>query len=134
MSPSGPVGSNPTPAAPLLGGHFGARLGHLLAPRRRASLDPPPLALHMIDGMVAPDELRGLMRHWPHGVSVLTVDFEGNRMGVTVSSLVSLSLDPPLVGVSIGKTASCYEILRRSGEWAVSLLGGDQAELAARFA
>ena len=85
----------------------------------------------MIGRMVAPDDLRGLMRHWPHGVSVLTVDYEGDRMGVTVSSLVSLSLDPPLVGVSIGKEASCYELLRRSGAWAVSLLGGDQAELAA---
>jgi flavin reductase (DIM6/NTAB) family NADH-FMN oxidoreductase RutF len=96
---------------------------------------PEPLrALHMIGRMVAPDELRGLMRHWPHGVSVLTVDYDGDRMGVTVSSLVSLSLDPPLVGVSIGKEASCYELLRRSGAWAVSLLGGDQAELAQRFA
>src|SRR5438105_13487010 len=130
MSPSGPVGSNPTPAAPLLGGHFGARLGHLLAPRRRASLDPPPLALHMIDGMVAPDELRGLMRHWPHGVSVLTVDYEGDRMGVTVSSLVSLSLDPPLVRVSIGKEASCYELLRRAGAWSISPLAGHQSQLA----
>jgi flavin reductase (DIM6/NTAB) family NADH-FMN oxidoreductase RutF len=88
----------------------------------------------MIGGMVAPDELRGLMRHWPHGVSVLTVDYDGDRMGVTVSSLVSLSLDPPLVGVSIGKDASCYEILRRSGGWAVSLLGGEQSALAQRFA
>jgi flavin reductase (DIM6/NTAB) family NADH-FMN oxidoreductase RutF len=88
----------------------------------------------MIGGMVAPNDLRGLMRHWPHGVSILTVDFDGDRMGVTVSSLVSLSLDPPLVGVSIGKEASCYEILRRSNGWAVSLLGGDQAELAQRFA
>jgi flavin reductase (DIM6/NTAB) family NADH-FMN oxidoreductase RutF len=84
--------------------------------------------------MVAPDELRGLMRHWPHGVSVLTVDYDGDRMGVTVSSLVSLSLDPPLVGVSIGKEASCYELLRRAGAWAVSLLGGDQDDLARRFA
>jgi flavin reductase (DIM6/NTAB) family NADH-FMN oxidoreductase RutF len=74
------------------------------------------------------------MRFWPHGVSVLTVDYEGDRMGVTVSSLVSLSLDPPLVGVSIGKEASCYELLRRAGAWAVSLLGGDQSELAQRFA
>jgi flavin reductase (DIM6/NTAB) family NADH-FMN oxidoreductase RutF len=79
-------------------------------------------------------ELRGLMRYWPHGVSVLTVDYEGDRMGVTVSSLVSLSLDPQLVGVSIGKEASCYELLRRSGAWAVSLLGAEQEELARRFA
>jgi flavin reductase (DIM6/NTAB) family NADH-FMN oxidoreductase RutF len=88
----------------------------------------------MIARMVAPEELRALMRHWPHGVSVLTVDYEGDRMGVTVSSLVSLSLDPPLVGVSIGKEASSYELLRRAGAWAVSLLGGNQEELAQRFA
>src|SRR6201997_3117948 len=88
----------------------------------------------MIARMVAPDELRGLMRHWPHGVSVLTVDVEGDRMGVTVSSLVSLSLDPPLVAVSIGKQASCYELVRRAGRFAVSLLGADQEELARRFA
>ncbi len=88
----------------------------------------------MIGRMVGPEDLRSLMRLWPHGVSVLTVDYEGDRMGVTVSSLVSLSLDPPLVGVSIGKEASCYELLRRAGAWGVSLLGGDQAELAQRFA
>jgi len=79
-------------------------------------------------------DLRGLMRYWPHGVSVLTVDYEGDLMGVTVSSLVSLSLDPQLVGVSIGKDASCYELLRRAGAWAVSLLGSEQEELARRFA
>ena len=74
------------------------------------------------------------MRYWPHGVSVLTVDYEGDRMGVTVSSLVSLSLEPPLIGVSIGKEASCYELLRRAGTFAISLLGSEQAELARRFA
>ena len=84
--------------------------------------------------MVGGEDLRGLMRYWPHGVCVLTVDYEGDRMGVTVSSLVSLSLEPPLVGVSIGRDASCYELLRRAGTWAVSLLGADQDELARRFA
>jgi flavin reductase len=80
------------------------------------------------------EELRDLMRLWPHGVSILSVDLEGDRMGVTVSSLVSLSLDPPLVAVSIGKQASCYELLRRAGRFGVSLLGADQEELARRFA
>src|SRR3974390_2523628 len=84
--------------------------------------------------MTEGDELRGLMRRWPHGVSILSVDVDGDRMGVTVSSLVSLSLEPPLVGVSIGKEASCYELLRRAGRFAVSLLGSEQEELARRFA
>jgi flavin reductase (DIM6/NTAB) family NADH-FMN oxidoreductase RutF len=84
--------------------------------------------------MTTGDELRGLMRLWPHGVSILSVDVEGDRMGVTVSSLVSLSLEPPLIGVSIGKDASCYELLRSAGRFAISLLGSEQEELARRFA
>ena len=79
-------------------------------------------------------DLRGLMRLWPHGVSILSVDVDGDRMGVTVSSLVSLSLEPPLVGVSIGKDASCYELLHSAGRFAISLLGAEQEELARRFA
>ena len=83
--------------------------------------------------MPSGEDLRGLMRFWPHGVSVLTVDYEGDRMGVTLSSLVSLSLDPPLVGVSIGKQASLYELLRNAGAFSVSLLGDGQEDLALRF-
>src|SRR3954452_2745273 len=84
--------------------------------------------------MSADENLRGLMRYWPHGVSVLSVDYEGDRMGVTLSSLVSLSLDPPLVGVSVGKQASCYELLRNAKAFAVSLLGAEQEDIARRFA
>jgi flavin reductase len=88
----------------------------------------------MIPPVVTGEDLRALMRLWPHGVSVLSVDVEGDRMGVTVSSLVSLSLEPPLIGVSIGKQASCYELLRHAGQFAISLLGASQEDLARQFA
>ena len=84
--------------------------------------------------MGAGEDLRGLMRFVPHNVAVLTVDHEGNRMGVTISSLVSLSLEPPLIGVSIGKEASSYELVRQAGAFAISMLGSEQEELARRFA
>ena len=85
--------------------------------------------------MVTGEDLRAVMRFYPQGVSVLTVDYEGERMGVTISSLVSLALvDPPLVGVSIGHQASSYELLRRAGRFGISLLGAGQAALAGRFA
>jgi flavin reductase (DIM6/NTAB) family NADH-FMN oxidoreductase RutF len=80
------------------------------------------------------EELRGLMRWVPHNVAVLAVDHDGNRMGVTISSLVSLSLDPPLIGISVGKQASLYELLRNAGSFSVSLLGDGQEDLARRFA
>jgi flavin reductase (DIM6/NTAB) family NADH-FMN oxidoreductase RutF len=80
------------------------------------------------------EDLRGLMRFVPHNVAVLAVDHDGDRMGVTVSSLVSLSLEPPLIGVSIGKQASLYELFRNAGAFSLSLLGDGQEELAQRFA
>jgi flavin reductase len=80
------------------------------------------------------DELRALMRRAPASVAVLTVDAGRDRLGLTVSSLVSLSLDPPLVGVAIAQEAAMHELLREAGAFAVSLLAGGQEWLAQHFA
>jgi flavin reductase (DIM6/NTAB) family NADH-FMN oxidoreductase RutF len=79
-------------------------------------------------------EQRALFRRWPTGVSVVVADYEGRRAGLTVNSLVSLSLDPPLIAISLALTASLYEVLRGAGEWAVSMLAADQEQLAQHFA
>lgn len=68
------------------------------------------------------------------GVSVVVAELDGRRAGLTVSSLVSLSLEPPLVGISLALEASLHELLREAGEWAVSILNGDQEHLAQHFA
>jgi flavin reductase (DIM6/NTAB) family NADH-FMN oxidoreductase RutF len=80
------------------------------------------------------DDVRSLLRRHPAGVVVATVEVDGTRLGLTVASLVSLALEPPLVGISIGRQAAFHELLRESGGFAVSLLAGDQAELAQHFA
>jgi flavin reductase (DIM6/NTAB) family NADH-FMN oxidoreductase RutF len=74
------------------------------------------------------------MRGFPAGVAVLTVDVEGERLGLTVGSVVSLSLEPPLVGASVSRQAAMHELLRRAGGFAVSLLAGDQEAVAQHFA
>jgi flavin reductase len=74
------------------------------------------------------------MRGFPAGVAVLTVDVEGERIGLTVGSVVSLSLEPPLVGVSISRQAAVHELLRRAGAFSLSLLAGDQESVAQHFA
>jgi len=79
-------------------------------------------------------EQRALFRRWPAGVSVVVAEVDGRRAGLTVSSLVSLSLEPRLVGISIALDASLHEVLRQADEWTVSILGGDQAHLAQHFA
>jgi flavin reductase len=80
------------------------------------------------------DELRAFMRRAPANVAVLTVDTGRDRLGLTVSSLLSLSLEPPLVGVSIAHEAAMHELLREAGGFTVSLLAGGQEWLAQHFA
>ena len=79
-------------------------------------------------------EQRALFRRWPAGVSIVIAEVDGLRHGRTVSSLVSLSLEPPLVGISVAQSASIHELLRSADSWAVSVLAGGQEELAQRFA
>ncbi len=74
------------------------------------------------------------MRRHPTGVSVVTVDLEGEQLGLTVASLVSVALEPPLVAISIARQAALHELLRRAGGFAVTLLGADQLALAQHFA
>jgi flavin reductase (DIM6/NTAB) family NADH-FMN oxidoreductase RutF len=79
-------------------------------------------------------EQRAIFRRWPAGVSVVVAEVDGRRAGLTVSSLLSLSLEPRLVGISIALDASLHELLREAGEWGASVLSGDQAHLAQHFA
>jgi flavin reductase (DIM6/NTAB) family NADH-FMN oxidoreductase RutF len=74
------------------------------------------------------------MRGFPAGVAVLTVDADGERLGLTVGTAVSLSLEPPLVGISVARQAAMHELLRRAGAFALSLLAGDQDAVAQHFA
>jgi flavin reductase (DIM6/NTAB) family NADH-FMN oxidoreductase RutF len=48
--------------------------------------------------------------------------------------LVSLSLEPPLVGVSVSRQAAMHELLRAAGGFALSVLAGGQEDVAQHFA
>jgi flavin reductase (DIM6/NTAB) family NADH-FMN oxidoreductase RutF len=84
--------------------------------------------------MVSGDDLRDAMRRFAAGICVVTASVDGHRFGLTVGSLVSLSLEPPLVGISVGLQSSFHEPLRAAGRFAVSVLAGDQDRLARHFA
>lgn len=84
--------------------------------------------------MAESEELRVLLGRNPTGVSVLTVDAGGQRLGLTIGSFVGLSLDPPLVGFAISREAAMHELLREAGGCAISLLAAGQDWLAQHFA
>ena len=74
------------------------------------------------------------MARFPAGVAVIGVELDGQRVGLTVASLVSLSLEPALVGVAVRRDAALHELLRDAGEFAVSMLAAGQEALAQHFA
>ena len=80
------------------------------------------------------DELRALFREIPSPVSVVTVGAGEDAAGLTVDSFVSLSADPPLVGIALGRHAALHELLREAGSFAISILASGQERLAQHFA
>lgn len=84
-----------------------------------------------------PDErelFRGFMANWPTGVTVLTTQVDAQPLGCTAQSLMSLSLDPPQLLVSLAETSNTLAGLRRTGVFGLSILSAGQAELGRRFA
>jgi len=80
------------------------------------------------------EDVRALFGRYPSGVCVVTVDAGGQKLGLTVGSLVSLSLEPPLVGFAVSRDAALHELLREAGGCAISLLAAGQEWLAQHFA
>lgn len=80
------------------------------------------------------DELRAVFGRFPTGVAVVTVDVGGQALGLTIGSLVRLSLEPALVGFAVSREAALHELLREARACSVSLLGGGQEALAEHFA
>jgi flavin reductase (DIM6/NTAB) family NADH-FMN oxidoreductase RutF len=83
---------------------------------------------------VDPEHLRTFHGRAPSSVCVLTVSTGEQKLGLTVGSLTSLSLTPPLVGFAVSKEAAMHELLREAGACAISLLAAGQEWLAQHFA
>ncbi len=80
------------------------------------------------------EDLRRAMRRWVTGVSIVTAAHEGKRHGMTVNSFVSVSLDPPLVTVTLANTTRTHKLVSASGRFGVTILDIHQQNLSDRFA
>jgi flavin reductase (DIM6/NTAB) family NADH-FMN oxidoreductase RutF len=83
---------------------------------------------------VSSAEFRGAMRHLTGGVSVITAGRGKDITGMTVTSVTSLSVEPPTLLVSINRDASSFPLIRRHGAFGVNILNADQLDVAERFA
>jgi len=75
-----------------------------------------------------------VMRRWVSGVSIVTTRVGEHIYGLTVSGFAGISLDPPLVMVSVGHEQGSHDRLRDGGCYGVSLLRADQVGISDRFA
>jgi len=86
-----------------------------------------------IDRDVSSDDFRGAMRHLVGGVNVITAGRGKEITGMTVTSVSSLSVDPPTVIVSINRDSSSWPLIKRLGFFGANILTADQLDVAERL-
>lgn len=80
-------------------------------------------------------DLRRAFGSFATGVTIVTtLDKQGEPCGFTANSFSSVSLDPPLVLVSVAKSAYGLSIFSESKGFAINILAEEQRELSNRFA
>ena len=77
---------------------------------------------------------RQVMGRFATGVTLLTTRFDEGVLGMTANAVMSLSLEPPLVVVSVDKKNSMHECLIQGKCFALNVLRADQEEISRRFA
>lgn len=80
------------------------------------------------------EQLRRAWRAWTTGVAVITAVHDGQRYGMTVNSLASVSLEPPVISVTLRQLTHTHDLVVNSGEFSITVLSSKQAELSDRFA
>ncbi len=83
---------------------------------------------------VNPSEFRNTLGRFGTGVTVVTVQQGEEVRGITVNAFMSVSLEPPLVLVSIDKNANSHALLAESERYGVSILSEHQEAMSNLFA
>lgn len=83
---------------------------------------------------VSTDLLREIMGHFATGIAIITADDAGEPVGLTCQSVVSVSLDPPLVAFCPAKTSTSWPRLRRNGSVCINILADCQTDVGRQFA
>src|SRR5690606_3084344 len=88
-----------------------------------AIIDAPVLSTATAGGPAfSPREFRDAMGKFATGVVVISTELDGQAHAMTANAFMSGSLEPPLVIVSVAKTARMHEKLQAAGRFGVSVL------------
>jgi 3-hydroxy-9,10-secoandrosta-1,3,5(10)-triene-9,17-dione monooxygenase reductase component len=95
--------------------------------------DAPPSPTGGLGEQPTPAEWRAAMGYFPSGVTIVTTWDGEAPVGSTVSSFCSLSLDPPLLLVCLGRANPILAPLKQCGVFGVNILREDGHQLARWF-
>lgn len=77
---------------------------------------------------------RNALGQFATGVAIVTATVEGKRLGATISSFNSVSLDPPLVLFSMIRESLGFAAWKAARSYCIAILGESQRDLSNRFA
>lgn len=84
---------------------------------------------------ITPDEFRDTLRHYPSGVTIITVKAGEESHGLTASAFASVSADPPLIAIFVNHKGRAHALFERSDAvFAVNFLRDHHEPLSNRFA
>ena len=98
---------------------------------------PPPfdhLMLMADDAASLTDSFRQAMRRVASTVNVISINVDGQPMGVTATAVSAVSLDPPSLLVCINRAASLHAPMGDMSHFRINVLHRDQQEIARMFA
>lgn len=78
-------------------------------------------------------ELRNCFGHFATGVTVVTCETDGGKHGFTANSFTSVSLDPPLLLVSVDRKTKAFQFLKNN-HFTINILKESQKDTAIHFA
>lgn len=82
---------------------------------------------------VSLQDFRAGMRQLAAAVNVITCGSKPERHGLTATAVMSLTAEPPQLGVAVNKSASAFEHIRTNRHFAVNVLSKHQIDVAAAF-
>lgn len=78
---------------------------------------------------IDPEAFRQALGRFPTGVTIVTSRNGDEVHGTTMNAFCSVSLDPPLILVSVEKSADSHGVIGAGGVFAVNILKADQSDL-----
>ena len=80
------------------------------------------------------NEFTNAMRRAVSGVSIVTTDGASGRFGLTISSMTSVSAEPPTLLVCVNRNNLAHDAIAGNRRFAMNVLGSGHRALAASFA